>query len=270
MPSPGQDQAVARGAAAARAVSPAQQPEQQSEDADAAAEDPRERTVRLLEGARPRAAAPGRPLAPAPLRQARHRAAAAAGSGRRRQRPPRPGPGCRSRSEGRRPGPGRGHRPVPGGRADRPGARASTTSGSSTSPPPLPPRPSPCANRGGGTHLPSWPISSAPRRPMLSSRRAITVSSMAVSRWGNYSTTASEFPITSLSSTLGEMNHTMRQHMTFSVTEMKRSGANALSAQRQHVPLSALNPREAAARSAGRAIDVPGRSTKIITFNSSL
>jgi hypothetical protein len=58
--------------------------------------------------------------------------------------------------------------------------------------------------------------------------------------------------------------------MTFSVTEMKRSGANALSAQRQHVPLSALNPREAAARSAGRAIDVPGRSTKIITFNSSL
>ena len=34
---------------------------------------------------------------------------------------------------------------------------------------------------------------------------------MAMSRWNNYSTTTGEFPITSLSSTLDEMNHTMRR-----------------------------------------------------------
>jgi hypothetical protein len=60
--------------------------------------------------------------------------------------------------------------------------------------------------------------------------------------------------------------------MTFSaVTEMPRRSVDATAPQRQHRPLSALDPRQPAeARSAGRVLDVPGRRKNPVTFDSAL
>lgn len=59
--------------------------------------------------------------------------------------------------------------------------------------------------------------------------------------------------------------------MNLSVTAVTRDSATAQSAQRQHAPLSALNPRQAdVARVAGRVMGVPTRRTRPITFDSAL